>query len=136
MNAVSAPLRVLILVSGLLNGLTGVILFRLLRRHLHLFAAVLGALVWMLLPVIYNNYTAKGLESVLSAFFISLLFDKDLMKFRISFMSTLVQVCVFILFGIVILLITFSDHLFQKINLIIRMQWKDQQILQFKGASH
>ncbi len=70
------PLRVLILVSGLLNGVTGVILFRLLRRHLHIFAAVLGALVWMLLPVIYNNFTAKGLESVLSAFFISLLLLK------------------------------------------------------------
>ncbi len=70
------PLRVLILVSGLLNGLTGVILFRLLRRYLHPHAAILGALVWALLPMIYNNYTTKGLESGLSALFIALLLLK------------------------------------------------------------
>lgn len=72
------PLRVLILVSGLLNGLTGVILFRLLRRHLHPYAAILGALVWMLLPTIFDNYTTKGLESGLSAFFIALLLLKSI----------------------------------------------------------
>jgi hypothetical protein len=67
------PLRVLILVSGLFNGLTGVILFRLLRRHLHPYAAVLGALVWMLLPTIFDTYTAKGLETPISILFIVLL---------------------------------------------------------------
>lgn len=70
------PLRVLILVSGLLNGLSGIILFRLLRRHLHLFASILGALVWMLLPVIYDNYTAKGLETPLSSLMIILFLYK------------------------------------------------------------
>lgn len=72
------PLRVLILVSGLLNALTGVILFRLLRRYLHPYAAILGALVWTLLPMIFNNYTTKGLESGLSAFFIALLLLKSI----------------------------------------------------------
>ncbi len=71
------PLRVLILVSGLLNGLTGVILFRVLKKYLPLAAAILGAVVWMLLPAIYNNYTARGLESALSAFFIALLLLKS-----------------------------------------------------------
>lgn len=70
------PLRVLVLVSGLFNGLTGIILFRLLRRHLHPYAAVLGALVWMLLPSIFDTYTAKGLETPLSIFFIVLLLYK------------------------------------------------------------
>jgi len=70
------PLRVLILVSGLLNGLTGVLLFRLLRRYLHTYAAVLGALVWMLLPSIFDVFTAKGLETPLSSFFTVLLLYK------------------------------------------------------------
>jgi hypothetical protein len=70
------PLRVLILVSGLFNALTGIVLFRLLRRHLHPYAAVLGALVWMLLPTIFDTYTAKGLETPLSVFFIVLLVYK------------------------------------------------------------
>ncbi len=67
------PLRVLIVVSGVINGFTGIILYRLLKRFVPHAAAVLGAAVWMLLPTIYHNYTSRGLESVLSAFFIALL---------------------------------------------------------------
>lgn len=70
------PLRVLIIVSGVLNGLTGIVLFRLLRKILPLASAILGASVWMLLPTIYHNYTSRGLESVLSAFFVALLILK------------------------------------------------------------
>ena len=71
------PLRILIIVSGILNGLTGIILLRLLKKFLPLAAALLGAAVWILLPAIYNNYTARGLESALSAFFITLLLLKS-----------------------------------------------------------
>jgi len=71
------PLRVLIVISGVLNGLTGVVLLRLLQKFLPLVAAILGASVWMLLPSIYNNYTAHGLESALSAFFIAVLLLKS-----------------------------------------------------------
>ena len=53
------------------------ILFRVLKKYLPLAAAILGAVVWMLLPAIYNNYTARGLESALSAFFIALLLLKS-----------------------------------------------------------
>ena len=67
------PLRVMILISGLLNGLTGVLLFRLTRKILHPFAAVVGAVIWMLLPSIYNSYVVQGLESALSACLIVLL---------------------------------------------------------------
>jgi len=70
------PLRVLIVVSGVLNGLTGVMLLRLLQKFLPLPASILGSSVWILLPAIYNNYTARGLESALSAFFITLLLQK------------------------------------------------------------
>ena len=44
------PLRVMILVSGVLNGITGIVLLRLLKKYLPLPAAVLGATVWILLP--------------------------------------------------------------------------------------
>lgn len=71
------PLRVLILVSGILNGLTGIILFRLLKNFLALPAAILGSIVWILLPSIYNHYTVHGLESALSAFFVVLLLYKS-----------------------------------------------------------
>ncbi len=71
------PLRILIIVSGILNGLTGIILLRLLKKFLPLAAALMGAAVWILLPAIYNNYTARGLESALSAFFITLLLLKS-----------------------------------------------------------
>jgi len=71
------PLRVLIVISGVLNGLTGVVLLRLLQKFLPLVAAILGACVWILLPSIYNNYTAHGLESALSAFFVAVLLLKS-----------------------------------------------------------
>lgn len=71
------PLRVLIVISGVLNGLTGVVLLRLLQKFLPLVAAILGASVWILLPSIYNNYTAHGLESALSAFFVAVLLLKS-----------------------------------------------------------
>ncbi len=66
------PLRVLILVSGILNGLTGIFLYRLLKKFLHPAAAVLGAVVWMLLPSIFNTTAVHGMEAVLSAFFMVL----------------------------------------------------------------
>jgi len=66
------PLRVLILVSGAFNGLTGVFLFRLLKKFLHPAAAVLGAVVWMLLPSVYNTTAVHGMEAILSAFFLVL----------------------------------------------------------------
>lgn len=64
------PLRVLILVSGILNGLTGVFLFRLLKKSLHPYAAFAGALVWILLPSIYNTTTVHGMEAAISSFFL------------------------------------------------------------------
>lgn len=67
------PLRVLVLVSGLFNLATTLILFRFLKRHLHLAAAFLGALIWGIYPGIYNVSTILGMESSVSVFFIVLL---------------------------------------------------------------
>lgn len=66
------PLRVLILISGMFNGLAGVFLFRLLKKSLHPAAAILGAVVWMLLPSIYNTTAVHGMETAISALFLIL----------------------------------------------------------------
>ena len=67
------PLRVLVLVSGLFNVATSLLLFRFLKRHLHLAAAFLGALIWAIYPGIYNVSTILGMESSVNVFFIVLL---------------------------------------------------------------
>lgn len=67
------PLRVLIIVSGLFNAATSLLLFRFLKRYLHIGAAVVGALLWGIYPAIYNVSTILGMESAISIFFIVLL---------------------------------------------------------------
>jgi len=70
------PLRVLALVSGALNGLAGVLLYRLLRKVLHPAAAVVGACTWMLLPAIFNITTVHGMEAAVSAPFLVLFLSR------------------------------------------------------------
>jgi len=70
------PLRVLALVSGALNGFSGVLLYRLLRKGLHPAAAVIGAVTWMLLPAIFNTTTVHGMEAAVSAPFLVLFLSK------------------------------------------------------------
>ena len=68
------PLRVLVLVSGLFNAATALVLYRWLSKHLHPEAAVVGAFIWALWPPIYNIVIVHGMESAISAFFLVLLF--------------------------------------------------------------
>jgi len=63
------PLRVLVLVSSLFNGLTGVLLFKLLKKALKTWPAFIGALTWILLPAVYSNTIVHGMEAAISAFF-------------------------------------------------------------------
>jgi len=67
------PLRVLIIVSGLFNVATSLLLFRFLKRYLHIGAAFVGALLWGIYPAIFNVSTILGMESAVSVFFIVLL---------------------------------------------------------------
>lgn len=67
------PLRVLAVVSGLFNAGTVLILYHLLRKFIHQYAAILGALFWGLFPSIYNVNIVHGMESVVSSFFMVLL---------------------------------------------------------------
>ena len=70
------PLRVLVLVSGMFNVATSLLLFRFLKRHLHIAAAFIGALLWGTYPAIFNVSTVLGMESSISVFFIILLLSK------------------------------------------------------------
>lgn len=70
------PLRVLVIVSGLFNVATTLLLFRFLKRYLHIGAAFVGALLWGIYPPIYNVSSILGMESAISVFFIVLLLSK------------------------------------------------------------
>lgn len=67
------PLRLLVIVSGLFNAATALLLFHLLKKYLHLLAAFITTLAWAILPSIYNTSTVHGMESSISVFFIVLL---------------------------------------------------------------
>jgi len=67
------PLRLLVLLSGLFNAGSALLLYHLLRRYLHSYAAIAAAFFYALFPSIYSTTTVHGMESVISAFFILLL---------------------------------------------------------------
>ncbi len=67
------PLRVLVMVSALLNAGTGILLFRLLRRLISSWTAAVVAMVWVFLPSIHAVVVQNGMESAISAFFLALL---------------------------------------------------------------
>jgi hypothetical protein len=70
------PLRVLVIVSGLFNVATSLLLFRFLKRYLHLGAAFIGALLWGTYPGIFSVSTILGMEASISVFFIILLLSR------------------------------------------------------------
>jgi hypothetical protein len=67
------PLRLLVMVSALLNAGTGIFIFRLLRRFLSNETAAITALIWLFLPSIYGIVVQNGMETCISAFFLVLL---------------------------------------------------------------
>jgi hypothetical protein len=70
------PLRVLVIVSGLFNAATALVMYRMLTKRIHPAAAIVGSALWALLPSIYSTVTVRGMESAVSAFFIILLTSK------------------------------------------------------------
>ena len=68
------PLRVLVLVAGLLNAGTGLLLYRMTRKKISEPAAFVTALLWLLTPSIQGVTSRLGMESTISAFFIVFLF--------------------------------------------------------------
>jgi predicted small integral membrane protein len=67
------PLRLLVIVSGIINAATAVILFRLLVRYLSREAAMLLSMVWAFIPHIQSVTAQMGMESTINAFFVVLL---------------------------------------------------------------
>jgi hypothetical protein len=68
------PLRVLVIVAGLFNAGTGILLYRLARKIISEPAAIVMAFLWLLSPSIQGVTSRLGMESTISAFFIVLLF--------------------------------------------------------------
>jgi hypothetical protein len=61
------PLRVMVLVSGAISAVTGILLFRLIKRALSQPAAVFAASYWVFDRVIHTDVTQFGLETGLTA---------------------------------------------------------------------
>ncbi len=74
------PLRVLVMVSALLNAGTGILIFRLLRRFLSSWTAAVVSMVWVFLPSIHEVAVQNGMESAISAFFLALLLSLAVRK--------------------------------------------------------
>jgi hypothetical protein len=68
------PLRLLVLVSALLNIGTAILIFRLLRKFINSWTAAAMGVFWVFLPSIHGAVAQNGLESSISAFFLALLF--------------------------------------------------------------
>jgi hypothetical protein len=68
------PLRLLVLVSALLNAGTAVLIFRLLRKFITPWTAAAMGIFWVFLPTIHTTVAQYGLESTISSFFLALLF--------------------------------------------------------------
>jgi hypothetical protein len=68
------PLRLIVLILGVLNAATAVLVYRLLQKAVAQPVAMTGAVAWAFLPQIYSIISQGGLESGISAFFLALLF--------------------------------------------------------------
>ncbi len=67
------PLRILVVIEGLLNALSGYFLYRILADRLSRSIGLLAAFLWMFLPPIHAVTTKLGLESGINALSIFLL---------------------------------------------------------------
>lgn len=65
------PLRVLVMVSALITGMTGVLLYRLITRHLSSTIGIFIAVLWSFYSMIHAVVTAGGLEAGISSFFLT-----------------------------------------------------------------
>jgi len=64
------PLRIILIVLGLLSAGTGVFLFRLLKKAASPEIAAVISLLWVLSPTVHATVTRLGLETGINAFFI------------------------------------------------------------------
>lgn len=98
------PLRLVIVLSGLLSAATALVLFRLARQAVSREAALLTALFFSFSPFIHNRLVELGLESGLSVFFLALLFERTLALTRLGDTGEPVRPRAYLLTGVVALL--------------------------------
>lgn len=67
------PLRVLLLVSGVINAAAAILLYRLLARHISKEASAFASLLWCTLPHIQSVTAQMGMESTINALCVILL---------------------------------------------------------------
>lgn len=70
------PLRILVLVAGIFNAGTGILVYRTMRKVTSETAAIVTALLWLFTPSIQGVTSRLGMESTISAFFIAFLFNR------------------------------------------------------------
>lgn len=69
------PFRLLVILLGVLNAATSILLYRWLSRVLSRVAGILGAIIWAMSPLIHSITSEAGLETGLSVFFLILLMN-------------------------------------------------------------
>jgi hypothetical protein len=67
------PLRLMVIVSALLNAGTAIFIFRILRTFIPAGTAAIPAILWLFLPFIHTTVVQNGLEAGLSVFLIAFL---------------------------------------------------------------
>ena len=105
------PLRIFVIIGGVLNGLSAILLFKVLARALNGWVALTMAVLWAVLPSITGVTTMQGMETGLSIFLLLLLIERAQAWFFADSRITYKQL---FLFGLVAALAILArlDHLF------------------------
>jgi hypothetical protein len=67
------PFRILVILLGLLNAASAILLYRWISKELSKNAGILAAVIWAFTPLIHSETSLSGLETGLSIFFFILL---------------------------------------------------------------
>lgn len=105
------PLRVLIILAGVINALSGILLYRVLSSVLQQRVSFIIAGLWVTWPAIYKVTTTQGMETGLSLLLLLWLIDRAQVWF---FPTEKVTAKRAVLFGLIALLAVFArlDHVF------------------------
>lgn len=105
------PLRVIVLIGGILNGISGIILYRVLSRILNREVSFVLSGLWVTMPAIFKITTTQGMETGLSVMLLLLLIDRAQTWFGPGRLANGKQS---LLFGFIALLAILArlDHIF------------------------
>ena len=105
------PLRIFVIIGGILNGLSAIYLFKILARVLNGWVALTLAVLWAVLPSITGVTTMQGMETGLAIFLLLLLIERAQELFLADTRITYKQLFFFGLFAALAILARL-DHLF------------------------